>query len=107
MWLPRTVYQQLLRTLAYERRRVQRLEEALELERHENRTAERHWSDSLLRAKQSFPLQKTPVPAREAELILEPVIDPGVIEAHKQWALEHNLDVDVEQFIRNNSGYSS
>lgn len=100
MWLPKLAYTQLLRTLAEERRRVRRLEEALELERHENRLAERHWSDSLLRAKQSFPMQKTPVPVREAELILEPVIDDGVIEAHKQWAKDHGIDIDVEQFLK-------
>lgn len=103
MWLPKTVYQQLLRTLATERKRVQRLEEALELERHENRTAERHWADSLLRAKQSWPMQKQPTPAREAELVLEAVIDPGVVEAHRQWAKEHGLeDVDIDQLFRSN-----
>lgn len=102
MWLPKLAYTQLLRTLAEERRRVRRLEEALELERHENREAERHWADSLLRAKQSWPMQKQPVPTREAELVLEAVLDPGVVEAHREWAKEHGLDVDVEQYLKSN-----
>lgn len=100
MWLSKSVYKQLLRTLAEERRRARRAEESLELERHENRAAERHWANALLRAKQAFPMQPEKQPPREKPLVLEPVLDPGVVEAHKQYAKDHGIDLDVEQYLR-------
>lgn len=100
MWLPRSAYRQLLRTVAEERRRARRAENALELERHENRAAERHWANMLLRAKQSYPMQTEKPKPVEQPLILEPVIDPGIVEAHRQFARDHGIDLDVEQFLK-------
>lgn len=102
MWLSRSTYRQLLRALAYERQRSRRAEQALELERHENRSAERHWANALLRAKQSFP-KPEPAPAREPQLVLEPVLDAGIVEAHRQFARDHGIDLDVEQFLKRES----
>lgn len=52
-WVSRLVYISVLRQLAAERRRAERLSDSLELERQANRSAERFWANALLRAKGS------------------------------------------------------
>lgn len=68
---------------------------ALELERHENREAERHWANALLRAKQSFP-QPSKQPARESMTAFEQVpttaYDAGELAALEDEALRLGID---------------
>ena len=92
MWVNKAVYRALLRELAEQRREVRALREAVELERHENRLAERHWSNSLLRAKQSYPLTEKPAEPPKPATRLKPQIDQGELEALQREAIRHGLD---------------
>jgi hypothetical protein len=82
MWIPQAAYQLLVDQLAEKSSRIVALEQSLELERHENRLAERHWANSLLRAKAAYPLTKEPPPVVKPALAeLVPAHDPGEREA--------------------------
>lgn len=91
MWVSKREYQGLLNQLKLAEERADKAEAALELERHENRRAERHWSNSLLRAKQSFP-QVEEKPPPPPPLPRKPEIDPGELAALEAEAIRQGLD---------------
>lgn len=89
----RNVLKDSVRRIRVAESRTERAETALELERHENRLAERHWANQLLRAKQAFPLQpeKEAKPAPRANPV-GTLIDPGELEALETEALRLGID---------------
>lgn len=87
MWISKGEYRRLVRAALRAERRIDQLTEDLTVERAENRRAERHWADMLLRAKQTYPLPAKPtaVPV-PADSPLEPAgiipgMDDGEVEA--------------------------
>lgn len=107
MWLPKAVYQLLREQLAGAQSRISELEHSLELERHENRLAERHWANSLLRARQAYPMQadKPASEPKRAELV--PVVDPGerqaLIETARSMGIE-NPEQEADRILREEKG---
>lgn len=91
MWLSQAVYTLLEQQLTEARARIAVLEEALELERHENRKAERHWSNALLRARQAFPQVEEKSPLLTA-VPREPELDPGELAALEDEARRIGID---------------
>lgn len=108
MLVAKSAYQRVCDEVAYLRERVGHLEAQIELERHENRTAERHWANSLLRAKQSYPQQqeKTPEVSRPAPT-LDQLVDPGEREALRAEAVRLGIDpVLADEVLRKERGLS-
>lgn len=107
MWVSRREYQGLLDRIAVAEARATKAEESLELERHENRLAERHWSNQLLRAKQSFPLaeaKSTPPPPPRT---IRPVIDPGELAALEAEAVRRGIDPrEAEKVLLAEQGFN-
>lgn len=105
MWVSKREYQGLLDRVAAAESRAAQAEESLELERHENRLAERHWSNAILRAKQAYPMAaEKPVEATKPPP-RQPVIDPGELEALQNEARRLNIDPrEAERILRAEKG---
>lgn len=80
-WVSRALYFNVLRQLASERRRAEGLSDALELERHENRLAERHWANQFLRKMNAYPQQPVKDTLEKSSYVPKPVYDPGELAA--------------------------
>lgn len=78
MYLPRAEYDRLVSQL-------ETAQEALALERAENRRSERHWANMFMRRLQTFPLASTDAsvttPVTDDFTPPPPEIDPGELEA--------------------------
>lgn len=88
MWLSKREYEQLTQ-------RAECAEQALELERHENRLAERHWANALLRANRQYPKVERDQPDMRAASIRMPVIDEGELAALTMEANRLGIDPEV------------
>ena len=106
MFVSKAAYQRAVDEVVYLRARVGHLEERLELERHENRMAERHWSNALLRAKQAFPQsEKVAVPVPKAPPTLDQLVDPGEREALRTEAARLGIDPALaDEILRKERG---
>ena len=81
-WISRALYQNVLDQLAVERQRAESACEDLRLERAENRSAERHWSNQFLRKMNSYPQQPVAKePAEKSSYVPAPKYDPGELAA--------------------------
>lgn len=94
MWLSRSQYRSLCRQIARAERRASLAEEAACLERIENRRAERHWANALLRAKQAFPMVEKPAVPSAPSAHTRPSTpwDEGELEALQAKAAELGID---------------
>jgi hypothetical protein len=107
MWLSPREYRGLLRQIARAERRATAAEQSLEIERHENRLAERHWSNQVLRKNGAYPQQaeKAEPIAPRPPRVFEPVIDQGELKALEQEARRLGLDPKVaEKVLREEKG---
>jgi topoisomerase IA-like protein len=106
MWLSPREYRGLLRQIARAERRATAAEQSLEIERHENRLAERHWSNQMLRKNGAYPQQgEKAEPAPRPPKVFEPVIDQGELQALQQEARRLGLDPKTaENVLREEKG---
>lgn len=112
MWISRGEYRRLLRALARSERRADALQVSLEVERSENRRAERHWANSMLRARQigAFPLQPVQqLPSGRADINSQfeevAYIDPGELEAVIAEGIAHGFTAkEAENMLRKDRG---
>jgi hypothetical protein len=84
-WISQGEYRRLLRQLAHAEERALNAEERLESERAANRRSERHWSNMLLRARQSYP-EQPPEPTAPVAAEVLPSYDPGELAAQLEAA---------------------
>lgn len=90
MWLPRAEYDRLVT-------QVESTQEALALERAENRRVERHWANMFLRRMQTFPVPPTPSVAPPVTNDFTPVppdLDLGELEAFIAAGAEMGVSAD-------------
>lgn len=82
-WVSKALYQNVLEQLAAERQRAESALEDLRLERAENRSAERHWSNQFLRKMNAYPQQPVAKTdnAEKKPYIPAPVYDAGELAA--------------------------
>jgi hypothetical protein len=81
-FVSRALYRNVQRQLVAERRRAEALFDALELERRENRLAERHWANQFLRKMNAYPQQPVKDDAEKPTVRnFAPVYDPGELAA--------------------------
>lgn len=92
-WVSRALYRNVLRQLATERRRAETVLEDLRLERHENRLAERHWSNQFLRKMNAYPQQPLKEEAEKKSVSRTPTFDPGELAAVVEEAARLNIPV--------------
>lgn len=105
MFVAKSAYERACNEVAYLRERVGHLEEMLELERHEHRAAEKHWSNALLRAKNSYPQQEKAEPVPRPVPTLDQLVDPGEREALRAEAARLGIDpVLADEVLRKERG---
>lgn len=110
MWISRGEYQRLSEQLDRAEDRLDEATAALATERAENRRAERHFANMLLRRAGTFPVPPVEKPpdfsAFEGELeSVGPSIDPGELEAHVAEGAVFGLSAEeVEQRLRQQRG---
>lgn len=82
-WISRALYRNVLKQLVAERRRAEGALEDLRLERSENRSAERHWSNQFLRKMNAYPQQPPKGDVEKPATIrsFTPPYDPGDLAA--------------------------
>lgn len=102
MWLSRAEYDRLVL-------QVESAQEALALERAENRRAERHWANMFMRRLQTFPLastdQSVTTPVTNDFTPPPPEIDPGELEAMIAVGADMGVSKDeVERLLRMERG---
>lgn len=101
MFLPRAEYDRLVRQL-------ETAQLALELERAENRRAERWQMNMLLRRAKSFPLPEKPSvtePVTEDNTVAPTDIDPGELEALQEVGAQYGIDAaEVEEMLKRERG---
>lgn len=82
-WVSKSLYRNVLRQLATERRRAESALEDLRLERAENRASEKHWSNQFLRKMNAYPQQPVRDDDKPAKstFVPPPKYDPGELAA--------------------------
>jgi hypothetical protein len=105
MWLARREYRSLLKQIARAERRALSAESALELERHENRLSERHWSNQLLRKVNAYPQPDAKAEKPKPLAVFTPTIDPSELAALQTEAIRLGLNPkEAENVLRQEKG---
>lgn len=111
-WISRGEMRRLLRQLSRAEHRAESAQQSLDIERHDNRAAERHWSNMMLRARQigAYPLpelaSKSPLVPADLDAGPQPTdLDLGELEAVvAAGALSGVTPRDAENFLRREKG---